>query len=305
MDRLEAMSLLVHIADAGSLSAASRNLDIPLATVSRKLAELEAHIKTRLIIRSTRRLALTDAGRDFVTASRRILQDVEQAERQASGEHTAPKGEFVLTAPLVFGRMHILPVVCDFLAAYPEIALRLVLSDRTVNLLEDHIDVAIRIGELPDSSLIAKNLGSVSRVVCGSPAYFAEHGTPDTPQDLEQHACVTFEGLASPTSWVFADGKSTLTVRVRSRLVVNSAEAAVQAAAKGIGVTRVLSYQVTDMHRAGQLAVVLRDHEPKPWPVSLVHAGQGLLPLKIRAFIDFAVPRLRAASAEFSLSRVD
>lgn len=156
MDRLEAMSLLVHIADAGSLSAASRNLDIPLATVSRKLAELEAHIKTRLIIRSTRRLALTDAGRDFVTASRRILQDVEQAERQASGEHTAPKGEFVLTAPLVFGRMHILPVVCDFLAAYPEIALRLVLSDRTVNLLEDHIDVAIRIGELPNSSLIAR-----------------------------------------------------------------------------------------------------------------------------------------------------
>lgn len=302
MDRLEAMSLLVHIADAGSLSAASRELGIPLPSVSRKLAELEAHIKTRLVVRSTRQLSLTDAGRDYVAASRRILQDVEQAERHAAGEYTAPKGEFVITAPLVFGRMHVVPVVCAFLAAYPEIAVRLALSDRTVNLLEDHVDVAIRIGDLPDSGLVAKSIGAVRRVVCASPQYLAEHGIPNHPRGLEQHACVTFEGLTSPASWGFVDGESNISVPIRSRLVVNSAEAAVHAAAAGVGLTRVLSYQMADMHGRKRLDLVLQNYEPRPWPVSLVHTGQGLLPLKIRAFIDFAVPRLRASTSASMLS---
>jgi DNA-binding transcriptional LysR family regulator len=199
-----------------------------------------------------------------------------------------------ITAPIVFGRLHVLPIVVEFLAAYPEIAVRVMMADRVANLLEDPIDLAIRIGELPDSSLIATRIGSIRRVLCGSPTYFSERGMPRSPGDLGAHDCITFEGLLSPRAWTFTAGKSDVSVPIHSRLIVNTAEAAIDAAIAGVGVTRVLSYQIADAIRAGTLAVALQDFEPAPWPVSLVYAGQGLLPLKMRAFLDFAAPRLQA-----------
>jgi len=293
MDRFESMTVLLTAVEAGSLSAAGRRLGMPLATVSRKVSELETHVKARLLSRSTRKLALTDAGRDYVVACKRILEDVNEAERAASGEYSAPRGELIVTAPIVFGRLHVLPVTTEFLAAYPEVAVRLVLGDRVVNLLEDQVDLAVRIGELPDSSLIATRVGTIRRVVCGSPAYFAAHSTPESPHALGAHKCVTFAALMSADSWVFKVDGVDVSVPVHSRLIVNTAEAAIDAAISGVGVTRVLSYQIDQASRAGLLDRVLRDFEPAPLPISLVYAGHARLPVKLRAFLDFATPRLR------------
>jgi DNA-binding transcriptional LysR family regulator len=293
MDRLEAMSLFVAAVEAGSLSAASRRFGIPLATVSRKISDLERHLNTRLLNRSTRRLTPTDAGQAYLAACRRILDDVGEAERTAAGEYSAPTGELAITAPVVFGRLHVLPIVTGFLAAYPDVDIRLTLGDRITQLVEDHFDLAIRIGQLPDSSLVAIGVGSIRRVVCASPAYLAEHGTPTTPKDLETHSCITFEGLASAATWSFTKGKAEIPVKVRSRLQVNTAEAAIDAAIAGVGLTKVLSYQIEAALRSGTLRVLLQEFEPNPWPISLVHAGHGLLPVKLRAFLDFAAPRLK------------
>jgi DNA-binding transcriptional LysR family regulator len=294
MDRLEAMSALLAAVEAGSLSGASRKLGMPLATVSRKVSELETHLRTRLVTRTSRRLILTDAGRSYVAACKRILDDVREAERAAAGEYSAPKGELIIAAPIVFGRLHVLPVVLEFLKTYPEIDVRLTLADRVVNLQEDHVDLAVRIGELPDSSLVAMRVGSIGRVVCGSPAYFAERGTPKRPNELSKHDCITFNGLTSPEAWIFPSGKGNISVAVHSRLIVNTAEAAIDAAITGLGITRVLSYQVADAMRTGALLLALREFEPPPVPVSLVHAGRGRLALKLRAILDFAAPRLKA-----------
>lgn len=293
MDRLDAMSLFVATVEAGSLSAAARRAGVPLATVSRKLSDLEKHLKTRLLTRSTRRLTLTDAGQSYLTACRRILDEVGEAERTAAGEYSSPTGELVITAPIVFGRLHVLPVITDFLAAFPQVDIRLTLSDRITQLAEEHIDLAVRIGELPDSAMVAIRIGSIRRIVCASPAYLTLHGTPEKPQELAGHNCVTFEGLAAPATWNFGAGRTETTVPVRSRLQVNTAEAAIDAAIAGLGLTKVLSYQADAAVRAGALKVVLEPFEPPPWPVSLVHAGQGRLPVKLRAFLDFAAPRLK------------
>ena len=298
MDRLEAMSILLAVVDAGSLSAAARRLGTPLPTVSRKVAELEAHLHTRLLHRTTRQLSLTEAGAAYVAACRRILDDVGEAERIATGEYAAPKGELAVTAPIVFGRLHIVPVVAEFLAQYPEIRIKLLLTDRVVHLMEEQIDVALRIGELPDSTLMASRVGTVRTVVCGSPAYLARRGVPATPEELAAHDCIGFEVLESRRAWVFGDGRSATSVPVISRLEVNTAEAAIAAATLGVGLVRVLSYQVADAVGNGALDVVLRDYESAPLPVSLVHKGQTPLPRKLRAFLDFAAPRLRARIAQ-------
>jgi len=294
MDRLDSMATLVAAVETGSLSAASRKLGMPLATVSRKVSELEAHLRTRLVNRTNRRLTLTDAGRSYVAACKRILEDIGEAERAAAGEYSAPRGGLIITAPIVFGRLHVLPVAIEFLKAYPEIDIRLALADHVVNLQEDQIDLAVRIGELPDSSLLATRVGSIRRVLCGSPAYFAEHGTPKKPGELSAHRCIAFEGLTSPDIWTFGTGKSVVSVPVHSRLVVNTAEAAIDAAIANVGITRVLSYQVASAIGDGALVIALRAFEPAPLPVSLVFAGHGMLPLKLRAFLDFATPRLKA-----------
>ena len=294
MDRLESMTTLLAAVEAGSLSAASRKLGMPLATVSRKVSELEAHLKTRLVNRTSRRLTLTDAGRSYVAACKRILGEIEEAEHAATGEYQSPRGDLTITAPIVFGRRHLLPVVLEFLKAYPEIDIRMMLADRVVNLLDEHVDLAVRIGELPDSSLIATRLGAISVITCASPAYFAKHGLPSRPGDLRSHDCITFAGLMSAEAWRFMSGKSETTVPVHSRLVVNTAEAAIDAAIASIGITRVLSYQAAHAIDAAELALALEDFEPEASPVSLVQTSQALLPLKVRAFRDFATPRLKA-----------
>lgn len=298
MDRLDAMTVLLAVADAGSLSAAGRQLGQPLSTVSRKISDLEAQLGARLLVRSNRKVSLTDSGRSYVAASRRILADVDEAERAAAGEYSSPRGFLVITAPVVFGRLHVLPVVTEFLAAYPEIDIRLVLADRVIHLIDDHVDVALRIGDLPDSSLVAIRLGTIRRVVSASPDYLAHHGVPETPQALSSHSCITFAGLMAADHWQFGDAVTGASVPVRSRLSVNTAEAAIDAAVAGLGITRVLSYQIAAAERAGQLVRVLRDFEPPPAPVSLVYAGQGQLALKLRAFLDFAAPRLKMALAQ-------
>jgi DNA-binding transcriptional LysR family regulator len=299
VDRLEAMSLLLSVVEAGSLSAAGRKLGVPLPTVSRKISDLEAHLNTRLLIRSTRKLALTDLGTAYVAAARRILDEVSEAERAASGEHAAPRGDLVITAPVVFGRLHVLPVIAEFLSQWPEINVRLVLADRNLDLIDDHIDIAVRIGGLADSALVATRVGAVRNVVCGSPAYFAAHGVPKKPEDLSALTAVTFDPFSPSQHWVFRDPKSKreLRVAVRPRLTVNTAEAAIDGAAAGLGVTRVLSYQVTQAISDGRIQIVLAEYEPAPSPVSLIHGPQGLTPLKVRMALDFAAPRLRARLA--------
>jgi DNA-binding transcriptional LysR family regulator len=297
MDRLSSMKMLVAVVDAGSLSAASRQLKIPLATVSRRVAELEAHLGAKLLNRTSRSLDLTDAGRDYLAASRRILDDVAEAERVAAGEYAAPKGELIVTAPLVFGRLHVLPVVVEFIKTYPDIDVRLLLNDRNVSLAEDHVDLGVRIGELPDSSLVAQHVGAISRIVCASPAYLAERGRPKHPAELAGHDCVTFDHLTPMDRWVFGDGKSEIAAPIRPRLSVNTAEAAIDAAVAGIGLTRVLAYQAAEALAEKTLEIVLADFQPPPAPVSLVHPGGRLLPRKVRAFLDLAAPRLRTAIA--------
>ena len=293
MDRLEAMAVLMAAVDGGSLSAAGRALGMPLPTVSRKVSDLEAHLGIRLLHRTTRQLVLTDAGRDYVAACRRILEDVGDAERAATGEFSLPRGELVVSAPLVFGRLHVVPVLCDFLRDYPDVNVRLVLGDRVVNLIDDHVDLAVRIGELPDSRLHAVGVGMIRRVACASPAYLAEHGEPPSPRDLQHHRCISFETMLSPPAWRFVvDGRDTA-VPVHSRLVVNTAEAAIDAASSGLGITRVLSYQIERAERDGTLVRVLTAFEPAAVPVNLVYPHHGRLPLKLRAFLDFAAPRLR------------
>jgi DNA-binding transcriptional LysR family regulator len=298
MDRLEAMSILLAVVDAGSLSAAARRLGTPLPTVSRKVAELEAHLHTRLLHRTTRQLSLTEAGAAYVAACRRILDDVGEAERIATGEYATPKGELAVTAPIVFGRLHIVPVVAEFLAQYPEIRIKLLLTDRVIHLMEEQVDVALRIGELPDSTLMASRVGTVRSVVCGSPAYLAQRGVPARPEELAAHDCISFDVLESRRAWVFGEGASTMSVPVVSRLEVNTAEAAIAAATLGAGMVRVLSYQVADAVANGALDVVLQNYEPAPQPVSQEHKGQTPLPRKLRAFLDFAAPRLRARIAQ-------
>lgn len=297
MDRLAAMALLVTVSEAGSLSAAARQLAMPLATVSRRVADLEAHLNARLLTRTNRKVQLTEAGHAYLAAAKEILGRVEEAERKAAGEYVTPKGELTVTAPLVFGRLHILPVVTDFLQAFPEITLRLVLGDRLANLVEDHIDAALRIGNLPDSNLVATRLGTTRRSAYASPDYLRRRGTPTRLADLIHHDCISFENMTPSKLWLFHDGKHDLPIQIRARLSVTTAEAAIDAAIAGTGITRVLSYQAAKAVAAGALVTILEEFEPPAWPIHFVHVAQGVLPLKMRAFLDFATPRLRAKLA--------
>jgi len=294
MDRLEAMSIVVAVAEAGSLSAAARRLNTPAATASRKITELEEQLRTKLFDRSARKLALTDAGSSYVAALKRILPDISEAERAASGEYTAPTGELVVTAPVGLGRMYLLPILAEFFSAYPDITVRLVLGNRILSLPEEHIDVALRIGVLPDSRLIALRLGSVAPVVCASPAYLALRGAPVVPADLASSDCIIYEGFQAPGLWTFMQGETAIAVTVRPRLIVSSIEAACEAAQAGIGFTRVFSYHIEPFVEAGTLTTVLDAYRPGPLPVSFVYRAGRFMPIKLRAFLDFASPRLKA-----------
>ena len=293
MDRLEAMTILLSAVDTGSLSSASRQLHVPLATVSRRVAELEEHLKVRLLHRGNRKLVLTDAGRSYVASCRRIIEDIAEVERTASGEYRAPQGELTISLSSVLGRTHILPVVVEFQRAFSDVRIRMQLTDRMVNLAEEHVDVAVRLGELPDSSMIAARIGLIRHVVCTSPAYLKKRGAPKKPIDLAAHDCVVHEGHSASYDWEFATDKTKQTIHVTSRLIVSLAEAAVAAAVAGAGIARVLSYLVEAPMKSGSLVTLLEAYEPPPIPVSVIYPSQRQVPLKLRAFLDFAIPRLR------------
>jgi len=295
VDRFEAMSMLVAVADAGSLTGAARLLRVPLPTLSRRINDLEARLGARLLLRTTRRITFTDAGNAYVAAARRILEQLDDAEREAAGEFLTPKGELVLAAPLHFGRRYVLPVVNDFLARFPDINVRLLLSDRNVDLIDAHVDMAVRIGRLPDSGMVATNIGAMRTVVCASPALFDGHGVPRAPEDLSGLPTVVAETHLLASNWRFraAQGLGAVDVAVVPRLRVSTTEAAVQAAVAGVGAARLLHYQVADDVRRGALRIVLTEFEPEAIPVSLLHASRGQMPLKMRRFMDFAVPKLR------------
>ncbi len=297
MDRLEAMSVIIAVTETGSFSAASRRLGTPIATVSRKVAELETRLKAQLFQRSSRRITLTDAGRSYIDACKRIIEQVDDAEREVSGEYRIPKGDLAVTTPWGLGHTHLLPIAVDFLTAYPDISLRLMLTDRVVNMVDENIDVAIRVGALPDSSMIATRIGSIRVVVCASPSYLAARGRPETLSDLRNHDCITIDDRSAPTAWRFSNGGRAIAVPIQSRLCVNTSEAAVLTAMAGVGLARVMSYKTDAARGAGTLAVVLDGFEPEPLPVHIVYAQRKPVPLKLRAFLNWVTPRLKARLA--------
>ena len=300
MDRFDAIRTLLAAVDGGSLSAASRKLGVPLPTVSRQVSELEARLRTQLVIRTNRKLLLTDAGSAFVAAGRRVLEELEEAERAAAGEYRIPRGDLLVTAPIMFGKLHVTPVVLAFLAAYPEVNVRVALFDHVIDLVENHVDVAVRIGHLPDSGLVAARIGEIHWVICASPAYLSTRGTPVAPDDLAQHDCIGFEGLQMVRTWPFGRGTNAKTVAIRPRFAANTADAIIEAAIAGIGIARLTSYQAAGAIRDGRLVSLLRRYGPEPLPVHLVHTGPPLVPLKMRAFLDFASPRLKASLADIA-----
>ncbi|WP_018971966.1 LysR family transcriptional regulator [Rudaea cellulosilytica] len=303
MNRLEAMSVLLLTVEKGTLTAAAKELHMPLPTVSRKISELEAHLGAKLLQRSTRKLTLTEAGRSYVDGVRRILEDVDEVERRATGEYQVPRGELVLTAPVLFGQKYILPLVTDFLAQFPDINIRLLLSDRNLHLFDEDVDMAVRIGVLPNSRMRATRIGSMDTLTCATPELLATHGKPKHPSDMERLPCVVFTAPTTAT-WLFRESVSRkeFGVDIRPRLSVTSAEAAIQAALRHTGFTRVYRYHCAEHLRAGALVQVLRKFDVAPLPVHLIHGSQGQLPLKMRTFLDFAVPRLRDELALMSAS---
>jgi DNA-binding transcriptional LysR family regulator len=294
MDRLAAMRVFVAVLDAGSLSAAGRGLGMPLTTVSRNLAALEEQLGARLITRTTRQLVLTEPGRAYLESCRRILGEIEAAELRLAGEQAEPQGELALTAPVLFGRLHVLPIVSEFLASFPRVTARLLLVDRVVDLIEEGLDVSLRIGALPDSSLMATRVGTIRQVTCASPPYLKRRGVPSVPQELAGHDCISFTASSQAERWSYPRPKPQR-VNMHPRLLVNTAEAAIDAATAGLGITRVLSYQVARSLAEGSLRLILEEFEPEEIPVSLLHREDRLPQAKVQSFIAFAAPRLRAA----------
>ncbi len=294
MDRLDELGLFLAIADAGSLAAAARRTRRSPPAVTRILADLERKLGVRLVERTTRRLALTDAGRRLAEHARRLLPEYEDAVRDAAGEAAAPRGRLRVSAPLVFGQRHLAPIVMGYLDAYPEVSVELSLADRMVDLIDEGIDVALRISRLRDSSLVARQVGEVGQYVVASPAYLKRRGTPTRPEQLAEHDIVMFaSGLG--TDWRFAmPGGRDRQMRLAARFQVDRAEVAVTAACEGRGVLRTLSYQVARDIAAGRLVRLLEDFELPPIPVQLVMPSARLMAPRLRAFLDFAVPRLAA-----------
>ena len=290
MDRLEAMRILLRVAERGSFSAASRDLGVPLATVSRKVNELETHLGARLLVRTTRKVALTDTGEAYLASARRILEDVEETERVASGEFHAPRGELTLTAPVLFGRLHILPIVLDFLAIHPEINVRLLLSDRNLHLLEDHVDMAVRIGELEDSTLRARKLTETTKRMIASPAYFEKYGRPEKIDDLNDHKLLHYSNQSSGNVWkVTAPSGEKRQVRTAGWLSVNDGQSLLNAAVAGLGIAYLPSFLYGEAMEKGLVEDAIPDLPVETQGVYAVYPPGRFTQPKVRAFIDFLV----------------
>ena len=298
MDRLDAMAAFVAAVDRGSLAAASRELGYSPAAVTRAITSLEDRLGAQLLHRTSRALRLTPLGETYLVTCRQILEELQRAERGAAADANTPRGLLTLTAPVLFGRLKVRPVLDRFLDGNPAVQARLVLLDRVVNMLDEGIDVAARLAHLPDSSQHATHLGEVRRILCASPAYVARQGRPDTPAELSNHACImSNEAAAEPWSFAQESGARRRTLRavvIRPRLIVNAAAAAIDSALDGYGITRVMSYQVAADVAAGRLMLLLPTYEPPPIPVHFVMQADRSITAKLRAFIDFAAPLLRS-----------
>jgi len=294
MDRLEAMRVFVTVAEKASFAAAARGLGLSPPAVTRAVAGLEERIGTALLRRTTRIVRVTEAGERYLVDCRRILAEIDEADASAAGAHAQPRGLVTVTAPVVFGRIYVAPIVLELLRRHPGVSVRTLLLDRVVDMLEERVDVAVRIAHLPDSSSSALRVGSVRRVVCAAPGYLSRRGVPRVPGDLVDHDAIAFSAASTPPEWTFGDGASAATVRVRSRLLVNTAELAIDAALAGHGVTRVLSYQVAQHVAAGTLRIVLEAAEPPAVPIHVVHHEGRRASARVRAFVDLAAERLRA-----------
>jgi len=298
MDRLHAMETFVQIVDKGSLTAAADALDTSLPSVVRVLASLERHLQVRLLNRTTRRMHLTDEGAQFLERCRAILSQLQEAEAALSSRRVEPQGKLAITAPVVFGRRYITPIVNAFVRRYPKVNIDLLLVDRFTNLVEEGLDVAVRVGELPDSSLVAVPVGQARRVICASPDYLRRQGKPRVPQDVAAHRCVRFTGVAPRDEWDFRMGRREVAIPITSVISCNQIDSALQACIDGLGLGMFFSYQVASHRKAGELKYVLEKFEAEPRPIQVIFPHSKLLSAKVRTFVDECVAQLRSVRFE-------
>ena len=294
MDRLQLMTVFVAVAEEQSFAGGARRLNMSPPAVTRAIAALEDRLGIKLLTRTTRYVRVTDAGQRYLEDARRIINEVDEADEAAAGINAEPRGQLAVTAPVLFGKLFVLPGIVDYLQRYPDMEISAVFLDRIVNLLEEGFDVGIRIGELPDSSMKAIRVGSIRRVVCASPAYLAKHGAPEKPSDLANHLVVAASAVSPAIEWKFAEG---LVVRVKPRLTVTSNDSAIAAVLLGMGVTRLLSYQIAAYQASGQLQTILSEFEPEPLPIHVIHREGRYASAKVRSFVDLMVARLRSDQA--------
>ena len=293
MDRFREHLAFVAVAETGAFNAAARRLAISPPAVTRLVTALEERIGARLFVRTTRQVALTDAGRRLLTDSVRVLTELDEAEASSAGVHQSPRGMLRITAPVLFGQRYVAPILRDYLDAHPQVTASVFFVDRVVDLIDEGLDVAVRIGDLPDSSLTATRVGAVRRLVVASPAYLSANGVPAEPRDLSDHRIINTPGLYPTARWSFEAGDTRHSVQLAPRLDANTVTAAVDAALAGWGIARALSYQVADHLESGDLVELLPDHDDRSMPLHLVHSEGRRAPAKVRTFIDFATNRLR------------
>ena len=291
------MTVFLAVAEEAGFAPAARRLHMSPPSVTRAVTELEARLGARLLHRTTRSVKLTEAGHSYLADCRRILSEIEEADRHAAGVHAIPSGRVTVTASVMFGRMVLVPVLLDVLDRYPDLSVATLFVDRVTHLVEEGIDVAVRIAELPDSSLTAVRVGSVRRVLCASPDYLAAHGRPRTPSDLSEHEIIDFVNMTPGGEWTFKANGPYRTFRPHARLLLNNADAAIAAALAGRGITRLLSYMIAPEREAGALEIVLEDHEPPEVPVHVVHKERGQTSARVRAVVDHLVQSLRKEPA--------
>ena len=294
MDQLQLINVFVAVVDANGFAGAARRLGISPPAVTRAVNELEAHLGVRLLSRTTRVVRVTEPGARYAEDCRRILVELAEANESAGGMHSAPRGRLTLTAPVLFGAAFVTPIVTEFLAHYPEVSASCWFLDRIINLIEEGVDVAVRIGELPDSSMQAIRVGRVRRVICAAPSYFERHGIPRTPNDLQQHTIISASGVTPTPEWRLTQDGAPCIVKLQPRLITTTNDSAVAAAVNGFGLTRLLSYQIADQLRDGRLKAVLGEFEPTVLPVHMLHREGRHASQKVRAFLDLAIERLRS-----------
>ncbi len=294
MDRFSEMQIYIAVAESEGFSAAARRLNISPPVVTRAVAELEARLGVKLLNRTTRYVRTTEAGQRYLEDARRVLMAADEADEAAIGVNAEPRGHLTVTAPVLFGRMYVMPGIVDYLQKYPDTEISAMFVDRVVNLMEEGVDVALRIGELSDSSFKALRVGTVRRLLCASPGYIEQHGIPHTPEDLSKHKIIVASNLGSTIEWRFTRDNKVFSVRIKPRLTVTSNDSAIEAAVNGVGIARLLSYQIAPELEQEKLKIIMAEYEAPSLPVHIVHREGRHASTKIRSFIDLMASRLRA-----------